>query len=94
MEITTHDLVWTGVIFRWGFVGLVLFVLLYLFSIFKAISLFIRRDDVISKLALLFLLVIVSQFFESFISSTFLSSDRYTMGLWYIAILSSLLLAD
>jgi len=94
MEITTHDLVWTGVVFRWGFIGLVLFVLLYLVSIFKAFSLFIKRDDILSKLALLFLLVIVSQFIESFISSTFLSSDRYAMGLWYIAILSSLLLAD
>jgi hypothetical protein len=53
-----------------------------------------KRDDVLSQLALLILLVIVSQVLESFISSTFLSSDRYVMGLWYLGILSTLLLAD
>jgi hypothetical protein len=94
MQIVTWDLVWTGVIFRWGIVGLFLFILLYLASIIKAFILYMKRDDVLSKLALLLLLVIVSQVIESFISSTFLSSDRYGLGLWYLGMLSALILTD
>jgi len=94
MTIVNWDLVWTGIVFRWGFIGFVLFVLLYIVSILKAFSLFMKRDDVLSKLALLVLLVIVSQVLGSFISSTFMSSDRYAMGLWYLGILSALLLAN
>jgi hypothetical protein len=94
MKVTTWDLVWTGVVFRWGIIGLVLFVLLYVVSISKVFSIFIRRDGIISQLALLFLLVLVSQVIESFISSTFMSYDRYAMGLWYLAMTSFLLLAE
>lgn len=94
MQVATWDLVWTGVVFRWGIIGLALFVLLYTVSILKAFYLFMERDGVLSQLALLLLLVIVSQVIESFISSTFLSTDRYVMGLWYLGILSALLLAD
>lgn len=94
MTVANWDLVWTGIVFRWGIIGVILFVLLYIVSILKAFSLFMKRDDVLSQLALLILLVIVSQVLESFISSTFMSSDRYVMGLWYLGILSTLLLAD
>jgi len=90
MSIVNYDLVWTGVVFRWGIVGLVLFVLLYVVSIIKAFYIFIENDGLLSKLALLLLLVIVSQVIESFVSSTFLSSDRYVMGLWYLGMLSGL----
>lgn len=94
MRVTTWDLVWTGVLFRWGIIGVVLFVLLYTVSILKAFYLFMKRDDVLSKLALMLLLVIVSQAIESFVSATFLSTDRFATGLWYLAMLSALLLAD
>lgn len=94
MRIVTWDLVWTGVVFRWGIIGLILFILLYFASILKAFALFMKRDGVLSQLALLLLLVIVSQLIESFVSSTFLSSDRYVMGLWYLGMLSAVLLAD
>jgi O-Antigen ligase len=94
MQVTTWDLVWTGVLFRWGILGAALFFLLYTVSILKAFYMFMKRDDVLSKLALLFLLVIVSQVIESFVSATFLSTDRYAMGLWYLGVLSALLLAD
>lgn len=94
MRIVTWDLVWTGVIFRWGIIGLVLFILLYIASILKAFTLFMKRDDVLSKLASMLLLVIVSQLLESFVSSTFLSSERFGLGLWYLGMLSALILAD
>jgi hypothetical protein len=94
MRIVTWDLVWTGVIFRWGIIGFVLFILLYIASILKAFTLFMKRDDVLSKLASMLLLVIVSQLLESFVSSTFLSSNRYGLGLWYLGILSALIVAD
>ena len=94
MRIVTWDLVWTGVVFRWGIFGLVLFLTLYIVSIVKAFKLFMKSNGVVSQLALMLLMVIVSQLIESFISSTFLSSDRYVMGLWYLGMLSALLLAD
>jgi hypothetical protein len=94
MRIVNWDLVWTGVVFRWGVIGMVLFLLLYFVAIVKAFSLFIKRDGISSQLALMLLLVIVSQLIESVVSSTFLSSDRYPMGLWYFGLLAALIIAD
>jgi hypothetical protein len=94
MKVTAWDLVWTAVLFRWGIIGTALFVLLYAVSILKAFSLFMKRNDILSKLALLLLLIIVSELLESFISETFLISDRYALSFWYFGMLSALLLAD
>jgi hypothetical protein len=94
MRIVTWDLVWTGIVFRWGLFGMLLFLLLYLVSIAKAFTLFLKRDGITSQLALMLLLVIVSQLIESVVSSTFLSSDRYAMALWYFGLLAALLIAD
>jgi hypothetical protein len=94
MQVTAWDLVWTAVLFRWGIIGTALFVLLYSVSILKAFNLFMKRNDILSKLALLLLLIIVSQLVESFVSETFLISDRYALSFWYFGMLSALLLAD
>jgi hypothetical protein len=94
MRIVTWDLVWTGVVFRWGVIGMLLFVLLYVVSIAKAFFIFLRRDGISSQLALMLLLVIVSQLIESVVSSTFLSSDRQAMALWYFGLLAALIIAD
>jgi hypothetical protein len=94
MRIVTWDLVWTGVMFRWGIIGLVLFLFLYIASILKAFALFNKGDGISSQLALLLLLVISSQLIESFVSSTFLTADRYAMGLWYFGLLSAIIIAD
>lgn len=91
MQATTADMVWTGVVFRWGYTGLLLFVLLYLVALFKAFKLFMRNIGVLSQFGLLFLLMIVSQIIESFFSWTFMSPDRFAMGLWYFAVLSALI---
>jgi hypothetical protein len=84
------DMVWTGVVFRWGYIGLGLFILLYLFSLLKAFSLFMRSAGVLSKFGLVFFLTIVSQIGESFASWTFLNPGHLAMGLWYFAVLSAL----
>lgn len=91
MRIVTFDLVWTGVVFRWGYIGFALFILLYTISLVKAFYLFIQGEGLISQLALLFLLTIISQLIESFVSSTFLADNRMAMGLWYFAVLSGLI---
>lgn len=91
VRVITWDLVWTGVVFRWGYAGLCLFILLYIFAIIKALQKFSKTDSVLSKLMLVLLLVTVSQLLESIVSSTFLSGDRFAMGLWYLGILSGLL---
>ena len=91
MELATSDMVWTGVVFRWGFVGLFLFILLYIFSIIKAFKFYMNSEGLLSDLALFLLIYIISQIMESFVSWTFLSEHGFTTGLWYFAILSWLM---
>jgi hypothetical protein len=89
LNLATSDLVWTGVIFRWGFAGLILICLLYIFSLIKAFRFFFKSQGIISELTLLLLLVMISQIIESFVSWTFLSRDSYAVGFWYFALLSA-----
>jgi cell division protein FtsW (lipid II flippase) len=91
MKQTTADMVWTGVIYRWGYVGLILFILIYLFAIIMAYTLYMKTVEDISQLSLLLFLFIISQVLESFVSWTFLSGHGYAIGLWYFAVLSALL---
>jgi hypothetical protein len=91
MRQATSDMVWAGAIFRWGFVGLIFFILLYSFSVIKAYYFFMNAKGVLSDLALMLLLFIISQILESFVSWTFMSGHGFTTGLWYFALLSSLL---
>ena len=91
MKESLADVVWTGVIFRWGFVGLLFFIFLNIFSVFKAFTLFMKSEGVVSNLALLLLLYIFSQIIESFIDWTFMSEHGFATGLWYFALLSLLL---
>lgn len=90
MLTVTADMVWTGVIFRWGYVGLFLFSLLYIASAVKAFNLFMQNEGLLSDFGLLLLLTIISQIFDGFIGWTFLSPNRYALGLWYLGILSGL----
>lgn len=50
-----------------------------------------KSEGVISDLALMFLLFIISQIIESFVSWTFMSGHGYATGLWYFAMLSALI---
>lgn len=90
MQGNTADIAWSGVIFRWGFIGLSLFILIYMFSFFQSFNLFMKRNGVGSDLALMVLLVTISQFIECFVSWTFLSGHGLAIGLWYFALLSAL----
>jgi len=90
MQANTADIAWSGVIFRWGFIGLGVFILIYIFSSLHAFIFFMKSDGVISDLALLVLLVIISQFVECFVSWTFLSGHGLAIGLWYFSLLSAL----
>lgn len=91
MRATTADMVWTGVIFRWGFVGLMIFIFLYFFSGTNAFIYFMKSEGVLSDLGLLFLLYIISQVIESFVSWTFMSGHGFATGLWYMGMLSALM---
>lgn len=88
----TADMGWAEVVFRWGFIGLVLFVLLYIGSMIKAFFLFLRTDGLVSQLSLMLLLTIISQVIEGFTSYTIMSPSRFAMALWYFGILSALLM--
>jgi hypothetical protein len=90
----TADMAWAEVVFRWGYLGLFLFFLLYVISIFKAFFLFMRTDGLISKLALLFLLTIFSQAVEGFSQFTIMNPNRFPLALWYFGVLSGLLIAN
>jgi hypothetical protein len=90
IDNTTADMVWTGVVFRWGYIGLGLFILLYLISAVKAFNLFMQNSGILSQFGLWLLLVIISQIMESFTSWTFLNPGHLALGLWYFAVLSAL----
>jgi hypothetical protein len=90
MEEVTADMVWTEVIFRWGYAGMILFILLYIASLILSFRLFINNNGLISKLGLLFLLTILASILEGFVIWTFLCPDRLAMGLWYFGVLSAL----
>jgi hypothetical protein len=90
MKSASADMVWAGVIFRWGFVGLILFIFLFIFSVIKAFLCYMKSEGVISDLILILLLYIITQFFEGFVSWTFLSGHGLVTGLWYFALLSAL----
>ncbi len=91
MELATSDMVWSGVIFRWGFIGLFFFILLYTFSIIKAFKFYMNSDGLHSNLVLFLLIYIISQILESFVSWTFLSEHGLATDLWYFAVLSWIL---
>jgi hypothetical protein len=90
MRATTADMVWTGVIFRWGIVGLIFFILLYVASGFSAFNFYMKTEGVLADLGLLFLLYAISQIIESFVSWTFMSGHGFATGLWYLGMLSAL----
>ena len=89
MRLITSDMVWTEVIFRWGYIGLILFGLLYIYSTLRAFNIYMNSKGVLSNLALLFLLYVFTQIIQSFIDWTFLSGHGYTIGLWYFGMLSA-----
>lgn len=90
MKQNTADVVWSGVIVYWGFVGLALFALIFLFSSIQAFNFYMKFEGITSDLALLLFLYIISQFIDGFDSWTFLSNHGITIGLWYFALLSAL----
>jgi hypothetical protein len=90
MKGNTADIAWSGVIFYWGFIGLSIFALIFLFSSFQAFNFFMKFDGITSDLALMLLLFIISQFIDSFDSWTFLSAHGVAVGLWYFALMSAL----
>jgi hypothetical protein len=92
VNAATADMGWAEVVFRWGYLGLALFILLYIFSIIKAFLFFMRSEGIVSQFALLLLLTVVSQAIEGFTSYAFLYPERFAMGLWYFGILSALLI--
>jgi len=89
----TADMAWAEIIFRWGYLGLILFFLLYVFSIFKAFLLFMSTDGLISQFALLLLLTILSQAIEGFTQFTIMYPNRFALALWHFGIMSALLIA-
>ena len=60
MELATSDMVWAGVIFRWGFLGLFLFALLNIFSVYHAFKFYMNSEGLLSELSLFFLIYIIS----------------------------------
>lgn len=91
MNAATADMVWVGVIYRWGLVGLGFIIIIYLFSLFKSFSIFIKSESTLSNLALVLFLYMISQILESFVSWTFLSGHGISIGFWYFALIAALL---
>ena len=90
MKSITSDMVWTGVAYRWGLVGIVVFILLYVYAFLKSYKIFVKSEGLISRLALMFMIILVSQVLEGITSWTFLSGHGYATGLWYFAMVAVL----
>jgi len=90
----TADMAWAEVVFRWGYLGLILFFLLYIISLLKSFILFMRTDGPISQLALLLFMTIFSQAIEGFFQFTIMYSNRFPLSLWYFGIISALVIAS
>lgn len=88
MKSITSDLVWTGVAYRWGLSGVLLFILLYVYSFIKSYKIFMKSAGLMSDIALMLMIVIVSQVLEGITSWTFLSGHGYATGLWYFALVA------
>lgn len=91
MKGATSDMVWVGIIYRWGILGLIIFILIYIFSLFKSYYLYMKSENIISDFALLIFLYTISQILEGFVSWTFLSGHGYAIGLWYLSLLSAMI---
>ena len=90
MKSITSDMVWTGVAYRWGLIGVVAFILLYVYAFLKSYKIFVKSTGLISLMALMFMIILVSQFLEGITSWTFLSGHGYATGLWYFAMVAVL----
>jgi len=90
MKSITSDMVWTGVAYRWGLIGVVAFILLYVYAFLKSYKIFVKSTGLISHMALMFMIILVSQFLEGITSWTFLSGHGYATGLWYFAMVAVL----
>ena len=94
MRAITSDSVWAGVIFRWGYLGLLFFISVYVISLVKAFYLFIKSDGLLSSFGLFFFLILTVEAIGSFISCAFMSPNRFGLGLWYFGMLSALCVMD
>lgn len=92
IKAVTSDMAWTGVVFRWGYIGMIMFLILFLGVARNSLLIYFRTDGTSSDLALLFFLTTVSQISESFTSWTFMSPDRAPLSFWYFAVFSGLLI--
>ena len=90
MKSITSDMVWTGVAYRWGLIGVVVFILLYVFAFLKSYRIFVKSTGLVSHMALMFMIILVSQILEGITSWTFLSGHGYATGLWYFAMVAVL----
>lgn len=90
MKSITSDMVWTGVAYRWGIIGIVVFILLYVYAFLKSYRIFVKSTGLISHMGLMFMIILVSQILEGITSWTFLSGHGYATGLWYFAMVAVL----
>ena len=90
MKSITSDMVWTGVAYRWGIIGIVVFILLYVYAFLKSYRIFVKSTGLVSHMALMFMIILVSQILEGITSWTFLSGHGYATGLWYFAMVAVL----
>jgi len=90
VDAAATDMVWAEIVFRWGTVGSILFVFLYLYSIFFALRIFMLNEGLVAQLALGFLLTLASQLIEGLTSITILTPNRIPLSLWVFGLLSAL----
>jgi O-antigen ligase len=83
------DLVWVPLLYRFGVLGVALFVALFAVYVWRSLSLAVTGSGESEFLALVFLGTLAGVFLEGFVSWTVLNPERYPMGLWLFAFVAA-----
>lgn len=89
IDYMSADLVWVPALYRFGFLGVALLVLMYLTTGWRALRLSLGGGGEAEFLALVLLAVVVGTFLEGFVSWTILNPSRYPLGLWVFALVAA-----
>lgn len=89
LHLWTSDMAWVSILYRLGWVGLVLFALVFAGFAVRSLTLSLQSPEERRYLGLVYLIAIVLTVILSFVSWTFMEERVYAMGLWLLAFVAA-----
>jgi hypothetical protein len=89
LHLWTSDMAWVPILYRLGWVGIVLFALVFAGFAARSLSLALQDPEERRYLGLVYLIAIVLTIVLSFVSWTFMEERVYAMGLWLLAFVAA-----